>query len=412
MVNEICRMGGEKHMKTLRTIFSIAAIMMFVLCSAAFQTADETGPMISNASHDPSRYMNPLTGTPVSDPDMLQVPPVFVPIARYPSTFRPSSGHSQAQWVYEMYVSGEESRPILMFYGEKPSGNLGRVSSAIYGLEELRRLYNGVIIAGGTSQSILNSGIYNLELWYGTGGWQEYPVLPLENYERILNKWIRLAKPADVNNMNYAFSDTPPEGGVPASSLFFRYAKANQILWRYDEGTGKYYRMQNSVEDPNSLYEDIDFSNSQPVGADNLIILMATHDWAPGQPHNSGLFTVNLNYADSNPALIFRDGKLYNATWTTKSETFERESNRLRPPRILDLEGNNFQLKPGQTWVHIVMPGNPYYEVEAELGNEITPGSGHWKLPYIGFKPGAEEEAVQEVSELSQIEFQLNQVNQ
>ena len=412
MVIKICRMGGErKQMKTLRTILFLTAVILSVLCSSAFQNVEETGPMISNSVHDPARNINPLTGLPVSDPDMLQVPPVFIPIVRYPSTFRPSSGHSQAQWVFEMYVSGEESRPILMFYGDKPEGDVARVSSAIYGLEELRRQYNGIIIAGGTSQSILNSGIYNLELWYGTGGWQEYPKLPLENYEHILEKWKKLAKPADVNNMNYAFSELPPEGGVTAKSLFFRYAKANQILWRYNEETGKYYRMQNTIEDPYSLVEDVDSSNSQQVGVENIIILMAHHDWVPDQPHYLGLFTVNFNYVDSNQALIFRDGKLYNATWTSKSDTFERESNRLRPLRILDTEGNNFPLKPGQTWVHIVMPGNPYYEVEAELGNEITPASGHWKLPYIGFKPTALEEVMQEVQELGQFDIQLNGSN-
>jgi hypothetical protein len=395
-------------MKTLRTFLLISAVMLTVLCLSAFQTVEETGPTISNAGHE--TVLNPLTGTPVSDPEMLQVPPVFVPITRYPSLlFRPSSGNSQAQWVFEMYVSGEESRPILMFYGEKPSGNLARLNSAIYGLEELRRQYNGIIIAGGTSKSILDSGILNLELWYGVEGDQLYPVLPLENYEHILDKWKKLATPADVNNMSYAFSETPPEGGAAADSLYFRYAQANQILWRYDPETGKYYRMQNSVEDPYSLVEDVDKSNSQQVAVDNLIVLMAHHDWAPDQPHAYGLFTVNFNYVDKNPALIFRDGKVYNATWTSKSETFERESNRLRPLRILDIDGNNFRLKPGQTWVHVIMPGNPYYEVEAELGSEITPGSGHWKVPYISFKPGAIEEVMKEVKELEHFEIHLNE---
>jgi len=396
-------------MKTLRMLLSFAVIVMIMLSVSAFQTADEAEPVITNPGKDPAMTMNPLTGTPVSDPALLQVPPVFVPIARYPSTFRPSSGHSQAQWTFEMFVGGEESRPILMFYGAQPDGNLSRISSAIYSLEDLRRQFNGIIIAGGTSKSILESEIYNLELWYGVNGNQLYPVLPLENYQRIVSKWQKLIAPADVNNLSFSFNENPPEGGLPAESLFFRYAKANQILWRYDASAGKYYRMQNTVEDPYSLVEDIDASNSQQVGADNLIILMADHDWAPNQPHEYGLFVVNLNYVESNPALIFRDGQIYNATWTTHSETFERESNRLRPLRILDRDGNNFQLKPGQTWVHIVMPGNPYYEVDAELGSTVTPGSGHWKLPYISFKPGSTEEVKQEVEELKDFEIHLNE---
>ena len=428
-------------MKTFRTIFMMAMLMLMVLSLSAFQMAEEglpmiqnpyadpaagndgliqrnpaadaapeeNVPMIQNPNTDPVADLNPVTGTPISNPDLLRQPPVFVPLARYPSAFRPSSGHSQAQWVFEMYVNNEESRPILMFYGEQPTVPVSRISSAIFGLEELRKQYGGIIIAGGTSKSVLDSDIKSLELWYGETGDQLYPKLPAERYRKIVERWAPLSTPADPNNLRYSFDMTPPEGGRDARSLFMRYASTNQILWRYDDGEGRYLRMQNSVEDPQSLVADVDASTGEQIGAQNLIILMATHDWVPDQKPEYGLFTVNLNYVASCPALIFRDGKLYHATWTTKSEQFERESARMRPIRFLDAEGNNFQLKPGKTWVHIVMPGNPYYEVEAELGSEITTGSGYWKMPYISFKPGSTEEVMKEVEEIRQLEIRLNE---
>lgn len=428
-------------MKTFRTIFMMAMLMLMALSLSAFQMAEEGLPMIQNPNADPAAGndgliqrnpaadmaaeenvpmiqdqntdsvmdLNPVTGTPISNPDLLRLPPVFVPLARYPSAFRPSSGHSQAQWVFEMYVNNEESRPILMFYGEQPTVPVSRISSAIFGLEELRKQYGGIIIAGGTSKSVLDSDIKSLELWYGESGDQLYPELPAERYQRIVKKWEPLSTPADPNNLRYSFDMTVPEGGRDARSLFMRYASTNQILWRYDDGEGRYLRMQNSVEDPQSLVADVDASTGEQIGAQNLIILMATHDWVPDQKPEYGLFTVNLNYVASNPALIFRDGKLYHATWTTKSEKFERESARMRPIRFLDAEGNNFQLKPGKTWVHIVMPGNPYYEVEAELGSVMTPGSGYWKMPYISFKPGSTEEVMKEVEEIRQLAIRLNE---
>ncbi|MBQ6503981.1 MAG: DUF3048 C-terminal domain-containing protein [Flexilinea sp.] len=428
-------------MKTFRTIFMMLLPVLMVLSLSAFQTAEEGLPMIQNPYADPADEdsgliqrnpaavsesedsvsviqgsdngqvvdLNPVTGMPISNPDLLRLPPVFVPLARYPSAFRPSSGHSQAQWVFEMYVNNEESRPILMFYGEQPTVPVSRISSAIFGLEELRKQYGGIIIAGGTSKSVLDSDIKSLELWYGESGDQLYPVLPVERYQRIVEKWDALSTPADPNNLRYSFDVTPPEGGREARSLFVRYASTNEILWRYDDAEGRYLRMQNSVEDPQSLVADVDASTGEQIGAENLIILMATHDWVPDQKPEYGLFTVNLNYVASNPALIFRDGKLYHVTWTTKSEQFERESARMRPIRFLDAEGNNFQLKPGKTWVHIVMPGNPYYEVEAELGSEITTGSGYWKMPYISFKPGSTEEVMKEVEEIRQLEIRLNE---
>ena len=381
------------------------ALLLVLLCSlAAFQTAD-TDPA---AAGEQAATLNPLTGLPVANVDLLRLPPVFIPLARYPSAFRPSSGHSLAQWVFEMYVNNEESRPMLMFYGELPDVPVYRISSAIFGLEGLRRQYGGIIIAGGTSKSVLESDIRSLELWYGVTGDELYPELPVAEYQRILNKWVKLSTPADPNNLTYAFDENVPDGGKDARSMYVRYASTNRILWDYDQTSGKYMRSQNSVENPRALQADVDKSSEQQIGVENLIILMAHHDWVPGFKPEYAYFDVDLNYVESNPALIMRDGKLYEATWTTKSEQFEQESARMRPIRFLDSEGNNFRLKPGKTWVHIVMPGNPVYEVDSELGSEITPGSGCWKLPYISFKPGSQEQVETEVEELKQLDYRLN----
>ena len=387
-------------MKRFRMILLLAALLT-VLCAAAVRAQDEEAPVIKN---------NPITGMPIANPDLLKLPPVFVPLARYPSAFRPSSGHSLAQWVFEMYVSDEESRPMLMYYGELPNAPISRISSAIFGLESLRRQFGGIIIAGGTSKSILESEILNLEIWYGNTGDQLYPTLPAADYQRILNKWVQRATPADPNNLTYVFDENPPEGGEKARTLFMRYASTNQILWEYDKTSGKYLRSQNSVEFPKTLKADVDASTGDQIAADNLIILMAIHDWVPGFDHALGYFDVDLNYVTNLPALIFRDGKLYHATWTTKSEKFEQTSGRMRPIRFLDDNGNFFRLKPGKTWVHIVMPGNPYYEVDSDLGSDITAGSGHWKMPYISFKPGSQEKVEREVEELKDIKYQLNVV--
>ena len=420
-------------MKTIRKILLLVLILLTILCMAAFQNADEdimiTRDQETNEDimitrdqegaeddtitrdHDTeeaSGEINPITGLPLTNPSLLNLPPVFVPLARYPSAYRPSSGHSLAQWVFEMYVDNEESRPMLMFYGELPIAPISHISSGIFGLEQLRKQYGGIIIMGGTSKSILESDIRSYELWYGLSGDQLYPELPVSEYQRILNKWVPLSTPADPNNLKYEFDANPPEGGRTANSLFVRYASTNQILWEYDPSSGKYMRGQNSVEDPETIVADVDASTGDQIGVENLIVLMAHHDWVPGFKTEYGVFDVNINYVESNPALLFRDGKMYNITWTTKSETFEQESARMRPIRFLDKNGNSFRLKPGQTWIHIVMPGNPYYEVDDELGSTITAGSGFWKLPYISFKPESQAQVEKEVAELSQLEYRLN----
>lgn len=387
-------------MKNFRFILMMAALILTALCLTGFQEVTEENPA--------SVELNPVTGTPISNTSLLTLPPVFVPLARYPSAFRPSTGHSQAQWAFEMYVNNEESRPMLMFYGELPTAPISHISSAIFGLEELRRQYGGIIIAGGTSKSVRESGILSMEQWYGTTGDKLYPELPVTDYQRILNKWVQRSTPADPNNLRYTFDAQPLEGGVDARSFYIRYASTNQVVWVYDEANGRYRRSQNSVEDPGTLNADVDAANGEQIAVENLIILMATHDFVPGHRPELGFFNVNLNYVDSRPALIMRDGKMYQATWSTISEKFERDSSRMRPIRFLDENGNNFRLKPGKTWVHIVMPGNPYYEVESELGSKLTAGSGHWKMPYISFKPGSQEQVESEVTELKSLTYTLN----
>lgn len=398
-------------MKNLSRKILLFALILLLVCSlSAFQTAEEAETLTTEeqTQEESSVQLNPMTGLPVSNPSLLNLPPVFIPLARYPSTLRPSSGHSQAQWVFEMYAGDGESRPILMFYGELPAAPISHLTAGMFGLEELRRQYGGIIVMGGTMRSVLDSGIRSYELWYGVNFDSNYPELPAGNYQHILNKWAKVSTPADPNNLRYEFDEEPPAGGRTANSLFFRYNIANQILWVYDPESGKYMRGQNSAQDQKTIAADVDSATGTQIGVENLFILMAPHEWVEDFPEEYGFFTVTLNFIDSCPAVLFRDGKMYNITWTTKNTAYEQESGRMRPIRFLDGKGNSFPLKPGQTWVHVVMPGNPIYEVDEELGSHLKGGSGFWKLPYIGFKPGSQEQVEAEVEELKLLEYALN----
>ena len=94
-------------------------------------------------------------------------------------------------------------------------------------------------------------------------------------------------------------------------------------------------------------------------------------------------FDVDLKYIDRLPALLFRDGQIYQIYWTTRNEEYEFATGKLRPIRFIDAEGNPFPFKPGQTWIHLVPLYTPYWEaVDSEvlfdLLNKKEPGSGNW----------------------------------
>lgn len=68
----------------------------------------------------PANY-NPLTGLPVQDPSLLQLPAVLVSISHFPVIARPQAGLSFAPYVFEIYITEGATRFLATFYGEFPA---------------------------------------------------------------------------------------------------------------------------------------------------------------------------------------------------------------------------------------------------------------------------------------------------
>lgn len=72
---------------------------------------------------EPTPYVeviNPLTGLPVEDPSLLQVPAALVSISHFPVTARPQAGLSFAPYVFEIYITEGATRFLTAFYGRFP----------------------------------------------------------------------------------------------------------------------------------------------------------------------------------------------------------------------------------------------------------------------------------------------------
>ncbi|MEZ0396793.1 MAG: SdrD B-like domain-containing protein [Anaerolineales bacterium] len=63
---------------------------------------------------------SPLTGLPVEDPYLLQLPAVLISITHFPPSARPQAGPGFAPIVYEIYISEGTTRFLVVFYGEEP----------------------------------------------------------------------------------------------------------------------------------------------------------------------------------------------------------------------------------------------------------------------------------------------------
>ena len=78
-------------------------------------TAD-SGPQIG----DFPPGINPLTGLPVTDPSMLNLPAILISIPLFPASGRPQAGLSFSPWVFEIYIGEGTTRLLTSFYGELP----------------------------------------------------------------------------------------------------------------------------------------------------------------------------------------------------------------------------------------------------------------------------------------------------
>ena len=342
--------------------------------------------------------INPLTGLPVENPENLALPPAMVSITNFPVSSRPQAGLSFSPFVFEIYIGEGMTRFLAMFYGDYPQvpqddeGNsengsnvgsvtdntlVGPIRSGRLPYESLRKLFNGfLVMASGASQVVSNLSSYaNI---YGSDADNiNSAMIDVTKLEEIAQRSQKRIGEASLDGLTFQLE--APEGGQDANRIWLKYAYLNQINWYFDEEEGAYLRYQDRA-DATTFEQMTDRLTDEALAFENVVVLFAIHEVV-----TPTIIDINLLYMNKMPALLFRDGQMYEIFWTTKSGSYERETGKLRPIRFIDAEGNPFPLKPGQTWVQVVQPYTPYYEVPDsdvfyDLANKKEPGSGVWAI--------------------------------
>ena len=82
-------------------------------------------PLAAPASFGPDRAdfptdYNPLSGQPMEDPSLLQIPALLISVSHFPAVARPQAGLSFAPWVFEYYITEGATRFLSIFHGEFP----------------------------------------------------------------------------------------------------------------------------------------------------------------------------------------------------------------------------------------------------------------------------------------------------
>jgi len=349
-------------------------------------------PVVLGPEQFPSN-VNPLTGLQVADPSNLALIPALVSISTFPASARPEAGLGSASWVFEAFIGEGMTRYLGIYYGEYPAASssnggsaapdasIGPIRSGRTWYEDARELFSGFIVMASASANVMNQ-LNGYTSFYGSDeGNINSALIPVDALKAIAgqNK-SRLINGALGGNI---FDVNPPADGKPAESIWIRWSFYNQVFWRYDDAAGSYHRYQNGITDETSQVFKIntDRLNGEPLTFENLVMLFVNY-------RIKKFTNIRIDMLDtSGPALLFRDGQMYKIRWTTVNDDFSKQNGVRRPIRFLDVDGNPFPLKPGQTWLEVLPMYTPYYEtVDSEdilkmLNNDV-PGSGHWAVVF------------------------------
>jgi len=344
-----------------------------------------------------SNSINPLTGLPVNNPENLLLPPALISVTNFPPTARPQAGLSTSPIVFELYIGDGMTRYLAIFYGEYPessiqskSGDLqedlsesiqepviGPVRSGRLPYEYVRQLYNGFIVMASAYSKVADQLGDYVNVFGDDHSDINSALISVDDIEKMAKESGKELGDAALSGM--LFEEGVPEGGRDAHSLWIFYAYKNQVFWRFIADDGSYHQWQDNA-DGSTFVEQTDRLNGGPLTYENVIVMFADHE-----VENTYLIDIDLLYVKKGKALLFRDGQMYDIYWTTRSEEYEKTTGKLRPIRFIDVEGNPFPLKPGQTWIQLVPNYTTFWEtVDSEkyhiLVNGRRKGSGYWGL--------------------------------
>lgn len=296
--------------------------------------------------------VNPLTGLKVENPELLNRRPVIMKISNHQIEYKPHSGLSAADIVWEYYIGAGNNRFAALYYGQD-SDRIGPVRSIRRVDGHIGQLYQAVIgSTGGNYEKVLPYINYYIPYRYFTdkylcpgvcddGRGFVYSVFgdsaALSDY--FVSTGVGLDNP-DLTGM--AFSEQAPKGGEAGDAVWINFSAGELSEWVYDKALGKYQRFAQD-ENTSYVYEGtVDQNTDEILAFSNVILLKADYAMLEETLFNTEL----IGNTDGRSAIVFRDGKAYEITWkVTDSE---------KPIQFFDAEGNLFPLKPGNTWMAIM----------------------------------------------------------
>jgi hypothetical protein len=315
-------------------------------------TTTTTTALITTTTEPPTGPVAPLTGLRVTDPALINRPPLAVKIDNLDSPGEsavPQSGLIRADVVFEEVVEGNITRLVAVFHSRQP-GRVGPIRSArttdVQLLPQLGRPLlawsggnAGVTQAVRTSPSIIDAG------------WDSQPRSFARDHSR--------RAPHNLYAQGDELWDRAPAGTPPPPQLF-EYRKTGEAnpttargalgvdiswgprsvapaSWRWDGKLRLYIRSQRG-----RMHTDAD---GTPITAKNVVVLVTRYGVSAADTRSPEAQTVG-----DGELFVFTNGRVLHGLWSRPDIN--------RPAKLVDDQGQPIKLSPGQTWVELPAAGN------------------------------------------------------
>jgi hypothetical protein len=329
------------------------------------------------------RSINPLTGLPVEDANILDRRPIAMKVNIVPrSSTRPPWGLSAADIVFDYYQNSGYTRFHTIFYSDDIELG-GSIRSARFPDHYLIRMYKS-IFAYGSADPLINERLFGAEYsdrlvleGGGSGLCPPTAQSPLCRFDpqgfdfllggtEEIHAYIR-DQGIDDRRQNLDgmyFNLELPSGGAIGQQANVRYSSDDYLLWEYDPVSEEYLRFQDDLLDlgeGETFAPLIDRNNDEQISADNVVVIFMEHTFFRKPPGE----IIEILVSGSGPAYAFRDGMVYETRWNIPS-----------PDSVLYLtfpDGTSYPYKPGNTW----------YQVVGNASTVSNPEEDSWRFEFL-----------------------------
>lgn len=298
--------------------------------------------------------VNPLTGLPVDDPAVLTCKPLMVAISLFPVSARAKqAGLPLAAFVFEIYDHDGMTRNLVGFYGDyvqgladildnplaeaQPGFSIGPIRSGRLAFEDIKTLFPGaVLITAGASSEVAEQLTNRQNVFGSDSGDINSAGLDLANLQGLV--------PCNADPAEYAgliFDPVPPAGGREAPSFQVIYNDLNRVRWDFDAERAAYLQSRDKADASGEYYPSIDQLTGEQLAFPNVLVLFAQHRFV-----NSAATIVEVEtlYVEGRKGLLFRDGRQYDITWSTRKGEMQ----------LFGPDGEPIALRPGPTYFEVV----------------------------------------------------------